>query len=69
MAEKEKEKIKLLINKKLEAVPILVVYKRENDLKVWFNELDYDSNDNISSFEVYGFLKMYLKKIERDLLD
>ena len=47
---------------KLEKVPLLVVYKQDGNIN-----LEY--SDDTHMFEIYGYLKLYLKILEEELLE
>ncbi len=44
-----------------EKVPLVIIYKKKGDLHIEF-EPDYDQ------WQVYGFLKIFLKNMELDLI-
>ena len=46
-----------------EKVPMAIIYKHKGNIN-----LDYTDDGN-KGFEVYGFLKVYLKVLEEDLMD
>lgn len=62
---KEDLKVKIEYKNELEEIPILTIYSQGNDIKTRVNDLDHKIIDPI---KVYGYLKIYLKKLENDIM-
>lgn len=63
MAKEIKEKIDIKYKK--ETIPLLLLYAEDGEIKSEINHTDIDNFDPVI---LYGHLKLYLKKIEKDLL-
>ena len=63
---KEELEVKIEYKNNLEKIELLTLFYQGGDLSIEVNKID----DNIiDPIKIYGYLKMYLKKLEYQLLD
>lgn len=51
---------------KTEAVPLLLVYKQDGEIRIKINKGDLGGS--VSEYELYGYLRLYLEALEKDLI-
>ncbi len=62
MQKKKIKNKKETINKKTEKIPLLLVYKDNNQFKT-------DISRDVNEFELFGFLKLYVERLGENLKD